>query len=150
MPPGPLINKRRELCICFKYFKIRPSSKVETPSQTQLDLLDCPFNKNCFCAPRDSLDGISGTLGWIRCWAPPPMRWSSVITTLSSGKHVVYFYVFIAWFTLSLLLLFSAVFPNFTMNDTTELLDNWDNFEEPILEIDFEENVVADQGIGAL
>jgi hypothetical protein len=42
--------------------------------------------------------------------------------------------------------LFSAVFPNFTMNDTTELLDNWDNFEEPILEIDFEENVVAEQG----
>ena len=42
------------------------------------------------------------------------------------------------------------MFPNFTMNDTTELLDNWDNFEEPILEIDFEENVVADQGIGAL
>jgi hypothetical protein len=32
------------------------------------------------------------------------------------------------------------------MNDTTELMDNWDNFEEPILEIDFEENVVADQG----
>jgi hypothetical protein len=41
---------------------------------------------------------------------------------------------------------FRAVFPNFTMNDTTELMDNWDNFEEPILEIDFEENVVADQG----
>ena len=32
------------------------------------------------------------------------------------------------------------------MNDTTELMDNWENFEEPILEIDFEENVVADQG----
>jgi hypothetical protein len=38
------------------------------------------------------------------------------------------------------------VFPNFTMNDTTELMDNWENFEEPILEIDFEENVVADEG----